>query len=300
MKRLTFCRSALRTISWATFSAFVFFSTMATAAFAQHSGGHFGGAGHVSVPHASSPGVSRPFAPERPPLVSPATRSFLVRPSGNRDLLAPRFRVGYPYPRRPIFPRRPFFPIGGFPPPGFGIFGRPFFGAVFGWRFGPGFWIGCDPIWSWGYGCDGLLAFDYGTVFSPYSLESNYPQPQMEVQNWPVYYGEPNSQFVQLFLKDGTVYTVTDYWLVNGDLHFKVVEENGTKVVEHEIDFGLLDLQKTVDINTQRGFRFVLRNEPLEQYLKDYMSPNSPDAAAPEPVPAGPEQVFPLAPEPAK
>jgi hypothetical protein len=300
MKHLTFGSSAFRTISWPIFNTFVFICMIATGVSAQHLGGHFGGSGHVSSPAASHPGISRPASPVRPPLVSPATRSFQVRPPGNRDLLAPRFRVGYPYPRRPIFPRRPFFPIGGFPPPSFGIFGRPFFGAVFGWRFGPGFWIGCDPIWSWGYGCDGLLAYDYGTVFSPYSLGSNYPQPQMEVQNWPVYYGEPNSQFVQLFLKDGTVYTVTDYWLVNGELHYKVVEENGTKVVEHEMDFGLLDLQKSVDINTQRGFRFVLRNEPLEQYLKDYMSPDSPNGAPPEPSPAGPAQVLPQSPAPGR
>jgi hypothetical protein len=160
--------------------------------------------------------------------------------------------------------------------------------------------MGCDPFWSWGYGCNGLPAYDYGTVFSPYSLGPNNPQPQAEVQNWPVYYGEANSQFVQLYLKDGTVYTVTDYWLVHGELYFKIVEENGTKVVEHEIDFGLLDLQKTIDVNTQRGFRFVLRNEPLEQYLKDHTSSDSPDGAPPEPGPAGPEQVPPQAPAPGK
>jgi hypothetical protein len=208
--------------------------------------------------------------------------------------------VGYPYPRRPIFPRRPFFPIGFFLPPDFGVFGRPFFGAEFGWRFGPGFSISCDPIWSWGYGCEELPAYGYGPAFSPYSLWPIYSQPQAEVQNWPVYYGEPNSQFVQLFMKDGTVYTVTDYWLVNGELHFKVVEEHGTKVVEHEIDFGLLDLQKSVDVNTERGFRFVLRNEALEQYLMDHVSSDLPDTTPLEPRTAGPDQVLPQAPAPGR
>jgi hypothetical protein len=37
-----------------------------------------------------------------------------------------------------------------------------------------------------------------------------------------------------------------------------------------------LDLQKTVDSNTRRGFRFVLRDEPFEQYLRDH-----PDGAPP-------------------
>ena len=117
---------------------------------------------------------------------------------------------------------------------------------------------------------------------------NSQPQPQTEIQNWPVYYGEANSQFVQLYLKDGTVYNVTDYWLVNGELHFKTVEENGTKVVEHEIDFGLLDLQMTIDVNTARGFRFVLRNEPLEQYLRDYPINRHAECAPAEPVSAEP------------
>lgn len=110
----------------------------------------------------------------------------------------------------------------------------------------------------------------------------------MEIQYWPVYYGEANSQFVQLYLKDGTAYNVTDYWLVNGELHFKTVEEHGTKVLEHQIDFGLLDLQMTVDVNTERGFRFVLRNEPLEQYLIHHPSSDSPNGEATEPGPAEP------------
>jgi hypothetical protein len=300
MKRLTLFRSCLRPISWAIFSAFVCTCAMPTGAFAQHAGGHFGGAGHVSAPPASRPGISRPVSPVRPPLVSPGTRSFLVRPRGNQVILPPRFIVGYPYPHRPIFPRRPIFPIGVFPPPGFGVFGLPFFGLGFGWGFGPGFWMSCNPYWSWDYGCNGSPAYDYGTVFSPYSPQPNNPQPQAEVQNWPVYIGEANSEFVQLFLKDGSVYNVTDYWLVHGELHFKIVEESGTKVVEHEIDFDLLDLQKTIDVNTERGFRFVLRNEPLEQYLKDYPSSDSPDGTPPEPGPATPEQVLPQAPAPGR
>ncbi|HXZ34252.1 MAG TPA: hypothetical protein VEH30_18410 [Terriglobales bacterium] len=67
------------------------------------------------------------------------------------------------------------------------------------------------------------------------------------------------------YLKDGTVYNVTDYCLVDGQIHFTMLEEGGTKSVEHVIGFDELDLQKTIDVATQRGFRFVLRNEPLKQ-----------------------------------
>jgi hypothetical protein len=301
MKRLTLFCSDLRAISRAILCAFVFASFAATGVLAQHGGGHVGGAGHVGAPSASRPAISHPVAPVRPPLVRPATRSFLVMPPENRILLPPRFVVGYPYPRHPIFPRRPIFPIGVFPPPGFGLFGIPFFGLGFGWGFGPGFYGGCDPIWSWGYGCNAPPAYDYGSYFSPYSLGPNNPQPQMEIQNSPVYLdGEENSQFVQLYLKDGTVYSVTDYWLVHGDLHFKMIEDQGAKVAEHTIDFSELDLQKTIDVNTARGFRFVLRNEPLEQYLRDHPPSDSPDEAPTNSAPAEPQQASPETLAPAK
>jgi len=289
MKRLTPCGSDLRTISWAIFCAFVLSCAMATGAFAQHAAGHVGGAGHVSTPAASHPGVSRPFTPVRPPLASPATRSFLIRPPYGGALPSRGFIFGYPFPPNPFRPRRPIYPIGFFPPHGFGLYGIPFFGLGFGWGLGENSWLGCDPFFNWRYGCSGLPIYEYGTGYDFFSVGPNNPQPQMEIRNWPVYYyGEANSQFVQLYLKDGTVYNATDYWLVNGELHFKTVEENYTKVVEHEIDFGLLDLQMTIDVNTARGFRFVLRNEPLEQYLRDYPSTGSPTDAPAEPRPAGP------------
>jgi hypothetical protein len=72
------------------------------------------------------------------------------------------------------------------------------------------------------------------------------------------------------------VLTVTDYWVVGGELHYKTLEEGGTKSVEREIGFDELDLQRTIDIASARGFRFVLRNEPLERYLE-----NAPEAAPP-------------------
>ena len=300
MKRFTLCSSALRTIPWAIFCALVFTCAMATGAFAQHAGGHVGGAGHVSAPPTAHPAVSRPGAPVRPPLVIPPTRGILVRPPLSPVPVTSQFVIGYPFPRRPIAPRRPIFPIVPVPPYGFGLYGVPFIGFGFGWGFGAGLWGGCDPFWTGGYGCYGSPSYDYGSVFSPYSLGPGnpQPQPQFEIQNWPIFYGEPNSQFVQLYLNDGTVYNVTDYWLVNGELHFKMIEENDTKVTEHTIDFSQLDLQKTIDVNTDRGFRFVLRNEPLEQYLRDHPLSDSPDQAPADQRPAEPRQPSPQEPAP--
>jgi hypothetical protein len=90
------------------------------------------------------------------------------------------------------------------------------------------------------------------------------------------WYGDGRRDLPELYLKDGTVLTVTDYWVVGGELHYKTLEEGGTKSVEREIGFDELDLQRTIDIASARGFRFVLRNEPLERYLE-----NAPEAAPP-------------------
>jgi hypothetical protein len=76
------------------------------------------------------------------------------------------------------------------------------------------------------------------------------------------------------------MYEVTDYWVVNDELHFTLDGEGGPQFPEHVIGFNELDLQKTINVNTRLGFRFVLRDEPLEQYLRDH-----PDA---EPPLAGP------------
>ena len=40
--------------------------------------------------------------------------------------------------------------------------------------------------------------------------------------------------------------------------------------MELTILFGDLDAQKTVDVNTRRGFRVVMRDEPVEQYMHDH------------------------------
>jgi hypothetical protein len=87
----------------------------------------------------------------------------------------------------------------------------------------------------------------------------------------------------RLYLRNGTIYSVTDYWLFNGQIHFTTLEEGGTKSVEQVIPFEDLDLQQTIDVNTRRGFRFVLRNAPIEHYLRDGNQGNPPAEKAPPP-----------------
>src|ERR1051326_603861 len=48
------------------------------------------------------------------------------------------------------------------------------------------------------------------------------------------------------------------------------MEQNGTKSVPHTVAFDDLDVQRTTDTNAVQGFRFVVRNEPIDQWLKHH------------------------------
>lgn|SRR5262249_30489777 len=85
-----------------------------------------------------------------------------------------------------------------------------------------------------------------------------------------VYVGSASATHPQLVFKDGATYTVTDYWRVDDQLHFITVDEGGTKSVPHTVPFGDLDVQQTTDADAAQGFRFVVRDEPIEQWLQHH------------------------------
>lgn len=207
-------------------------------AMAQRGGSHTGG-GHVaSGVHAEAWHV----------IVPPASHPTISHPPVTPG---PRLAGGgapFHFRQRPshVFRRRLFF-------------GAPFFNSLW--------WPNCDPFWGWGFYCNALPRIEYG-------FENNVTLPPYEV---PAYrYGTPERELVWLYLTDGTVYSVIDYWFVGGQVHFIAVEEGGAKSVEQVIGFDELDLQRTIDVNTRRGFRVVMRDEPLEQYIRDH-----PDAVPP-------------------
>jgi hypothetical protein len=209
-------------------------------ALAQHPAGRTaGGVVHMPPP----PNFHVPISPA-PMIHSPITapRISVVPYAGALGT------AGFRPPRRPI---RPF-------PPLLVVYESPFF---LGGRFlglNSCWWATCDLFWPWTLG--------YTTVSSP--GPTNYIS---QVYETPVdAYGEERPDLPQLFLRDGTILNVTDYWLVDDQLHFTMIEEDGTKPAEHMIPFEALDLQTTVDANTRRGFRFMLRNEPFGQYLRDH------------------------------
>src|ERR1700733_5186513 len=224
---------------------------LCTLALAQHPAvGTAGGAAHMSAPPISHvPTSSAPIihAPISTPRISVAPSARALGTAGFRP------------PRRPI---RPF-------PPTWVIYESPFLlGGPF-WGLNSCWWATCDLFWSW--------TPDSTTVSSPGPI--TYFSQMYET---PVYaYGEGRPDLPQLFLQDGTILNVTDYWVVDDQLHFTMIEENGTKPAEHVIPFDALDLQTTVDANTRRGFRFTLRNEPVEQYLREHPEGSPPMVTSP-------------------
>jgi hypothetical protein len=139
-------------------------------------------------------------------------------------------------------------------------------------RFRRGFnspwFLNCSPIGQWWqFGCNDLFVTGYG-------FENYVTMPVYE--NLPYTYSSEPRELVRLYLKDGTVYSVTDYWFVNNEVHFILPEDEGSKSGEGVIGLDQLDLQRTSDVNTRRGFRVVMRDEPLEQYLRNHPDTNPP------------------------
>jgi hypothetical protein len=183
-------------------------------------------------------------------------------------------------------------------------------GLGFGW--GLGFSYGwADPLWSgWASNCDPTYGFGYGYdnfgVNSTAGADSggNYTidasgqtdsgsttggssQDQTSTSNEPPAVARTNgnsggtaaSQNAQpfvLFMKDGSSYAVTDYWLAGGKLHY-VTSYGG----ENTVDLSRLDIQKTVDENAAEGRKFALRSGPL---------PAPKPAATPETGTEGPSE----------
>ena len=199
--------------------------------------------------------------------------------------------VGAP-PHVPPFPPRryPIYPIYG---PGFGFGGcfGPFFfgcgGGFYGGGFGFGFGLGygygyCDPFWGcpaglygsyYNGGYYGNQIYNDSTSDSSVSNEFNpsrYWGPSAPPEETGGGGGSASStdNEVVLFLKDGTVYAITDYWIADNKLHY-ITNYGG----ENSIPLDQLDMQRTVDVNAKRGINITLRPTPQSQ-----QAPAPPDA----------------------
>jgi hypothetical protein len=228
-------------------------------------GGHFGGGVRMSAPLRAPISQPRVFVPSRgagPRGAGPQGAGLRV--GGPRVAGAGRLAGtgGFVFRQGPIrvFRSRQFF-------------GVPVFKFGAGWAFNSIWWPTCGPSLGWGFDC-------YPVPFYGYSFENYVAPPTYES---PVYmYGGEERDLIWLYLKDGAVYGVTDYWFVDDQVHFSMVEDDPTKPSEHVFPFDELDVQKTVYVNTRRGFRIVFRDEPWQQYLKHHPDFTPPELPPPQ------------------
>ncbi len=167
------------------------------------------------------------------------------------------------------------------------FFGDPFFGFQFGSVFVPcnGFGAAFQCMQynsNYGYEPPFTSTMIGGTetetqsqeIFSPYSPA--LPQPE-ENTNGP----SPN-EYV-LYLKDGAVYVVNDYWYDDGKLVYS------TATGQDSVDLDRIDMQKTLDVNAKRGLVFTLRPAP-QAAPPDATSPDQNLPAQPNATPPQPDQ----------
>jgi hypothetical protein len=173
-------------------------------------------------------------------------------------------------PSRIIRTRRPIF-FGGFYPLGFfpGFLFNDCLGTGFEYGYGYGFGFGYNPCGygylypGYGYYQGGNYSDFTGDVTNemspqPYGMPSATPdsEPGPDEATAPPSAAAPTpgADSTVLFLKDGTSYGVTDYWLEGGRLHY-VTTYGGANAIELDA----LDMQRTVDENAKHGVTFALR-----------------------------------------
>jgi hypothetical protein len=152
-----------------------------------------------------------------------------------------------------------------------------FWGPSWGWGW-PGYSLGYYPYWPGYYGYPGY-SVTYGDNGN-YSSSDNGPvdygsgnynggsvapdnsgaiaEPQGSPNDNPDTGNVSSSRpTVLLYLKDGTTYAASDYWLQDGELHY-IVNYGG----ESTLSMDELDLQRTVNENARRGINFSLHPNP--------------------------------------
>jgi len=283
-----------------------------------HAGGARVGGGVARTPQAP---VARPpvAAPNRPAVAPMVTRPpFMTRPTGINPVVPYRgptapFRNPVTstllFPARP--PRLPVRPI----VPRLGTAG------VFGLAYNPFLFPGCNPFLGFAYGC-GILApyFGYGGYnplggYGPVYPGPAYPPdpvyappdtsasaaPTASLEYTPLLNRYPVAESPQpedlsgssspttqsrnetlLYLKDGTVFAIATYTVSDGQLHY--VTAYGEK---NDVLVDLIDLQKTIEANAQRGVAFTLTPSA---------NPATPGAAKPTPLGPAPAPEGPITP----
>lgn len=223
------------------------------------------------------------------------SNAMRTRPYAAQFVGAPPHVPGRPPLRGPIF-YGPGFGFGGCFGPFFFGCGGGFYGGGFGFGFGLGYGYGyCDPFW----GCPAGLYGNYynGGYYGNQIYNESTDESSISNEFNPSRYWGPSAppeetggggggaasssdSEVVLFLKDGTVYAITDYWIADNKLHY-ITNYGG----ENSVLLDQLDMQRTVDVNAKRGVNITLRPTPQQQAAPAPDAPPQPDAPPAPPAP---------------
>jgi len=191
---------------------------------------------------------------------------------------------------------------------GFGFggwgFGWPWLGFGFGDPFWYNPWWGAGPAYGYGY-----YGYPNSNVYSSpdsgsYAPDDNSnPPPQQDNQdnrdnqdnpdnsdgNWitpngPSPSSAPNSGNltvpVLIYMKNGSVLTVRDYWMIDGELHYLLMSG-----VQRTVNLELVDLPRTNTENAKSGVKFIFKSEPsITTPAQPDAEPGSPNGPAPAPT----------------
>jgi hypothetical protein len=182
-----------------------------------------------------------------------------------------------------------------------------------GWGWG-GPWLGFglwdpfwyDPWWGWpapGYGYPGytnnyIYNYPDSGYYAPY--DNSAPPPQQDSQYDQYDQGTPNGNWVTpngpspslapnsanlavpvlIYMKNGSVLTVRDYWMIDGEFHYILMSG-----VQRTADLEQVDLPRTNAENAKSGVKFIFKSEPsITTPAEPDAQPGSPNAPAPAPT----------------
>jgi hypothetical protein len=198
---------------------------------------------------------------------------------------------------------------------GFGGWGGGGWGNRWGWGFGGGWgfgwpWLGFwDPFWvdPWwgagpGYGYNYTNNYIYGYQASgDYApADNSTPPPQQDEPdnsggNWISPNGSDpssaqNSAILAvpflIYLKSGAVYTVRDYWMIEGELHYVLMDG-----ARNSINLEFVDLPRTNTENAKSGVKFIFKSEPSLISPAPGGNAMPPAKSEPPPMPAPAQQI---------
>jgi hypothetical protein len=85
---------------------------------------------------------------------------------------------------------------------------------------------------------------------------------------------------VLIYLKNGAVLTVRDYWMVDGELHYIL-----TSGAQRTVNLELVDLPRTNNENAKSGLRFIFKSEPsIPPSAQPDAEPGTPSQPSPSPT----------------